>query len=210
MNLLDVLRAANDGGAVRQLGQQFGLDDERAGAALSALVPALASGLAKNATQTGGLENLLGALAGGRHASYLDDLGSLARPETTSDGNNILGHILGSKDVSRQVAQQAAATSGVGPDVLKKMLPVVAAMVMGAMAKNATGGRGAGAGLPGGLGAQLPGGLGGAIGASLGGGSGAGAGGGVLDMLVPMLDRDRDGSVVDDVAGMLGKMLGGR
>lgn len=202
MSLLDVLLSANGGGAVKQLGQQFGLDDDRAGAALSALVPALASGLAKNATQTGGLENLLGALAGGRHASYLDDLGSLARPETTSDGNNILGHILGSKDVSRQVAQQAAASSGVGADVLKQMLPVVAAMVMGAMAKNAGGARGAGAGLPGGLGDV--------IGASLGGGRAPSAGGGVLDMLAPMLDRDRDGSVVDDVAGMLGKMLGGR
>lgn len=210
MNLLDVLLAANDGGAVKQLGRQFGLDDAGAVAALSALVPALASGLAKNATQTGGLDSLLGALAGGRHTGYLDDLGSLARPETTSDGNNILGHILGSKDVSRQVAAQAAASSGIGADVLKRMLPVVATMVMGAMAKKATGGLGAGAGLPAGLGAQLPGGLGDVIGASLGGGRAPSAGGSVLDMLVPMLDRDRDGSVVDDVAGMLGKMLGGR
>jgi hypothetical protein len=60
------------------------------------------------------------------------------------------------------------------------------------MAKRAGG---APAGLPGGLGANL--------------GAGA-AGGGLLDMLTPMLDRDRDGSVVDDVAGMLGKFLGGR
>ena len=65
-------------------------------------------------------------------------------------------------------------------------------MVMGAMAYRAGG---ATAGLPGGLGANL--------------GAG-GAGGGLLDMLTPMLDRDRDGSVVDDVTGMLGKFLGGR
>lgn len=196
MNLLDTLLAANGGGAVKQLGQQFGLGDEQAGAALSALVPALASGLAKNATQTGGLDNLLGALTGGQHAGYLDDPTSLARPETAADGNNILGHILGSKDVSRQVATQAAASSGVGADVLKQMLPVVAAMVMGAMAKKASGGGLATSGIPGGLNMNL--------------GAGTGAGGGVLDMLVPMLDRDRDGSVVDDVAGMLGKFLGGR
>ena len=77
------------------------------------------------------------------------------------------------------MAAQAAASTGVGPDIMKKMLPVVAAMVMGAMAKRAGG---APAGLPGGL----------------------------LDMLTPMLDRDRDGSVVDDVAGLLGTFLGGR
>lgn len=195
MNILEALLAAGNGGAVKQLGQQFGLGDDQAGAALSALVPALASGLAKNATQSGGLDNLLGALAGGRHAGYLDDLASLARPETTADGNNILGHILGSKDMSRQVAQHAASSSGVGADVLKRMLPVVATMVMGAMAKNAVGAGGAS-----GLGGALTGGLGG----------NAGAGGGVLGMLTPLLDRDRDGSVVDDVAGMLGKFLGGR
>ena len=192
MNILEALMAAQGGGAVKQLGQQFGLGDDQASAALSALVPALAAGLAKNATRDGGLEGLTKALAGGRHGSYLDDLGSLTRPETVADGNGILGHILGSKDVSRQVAAQAAASSGVGPDILKQMLPVVAAMVMGAMAKRATG---APAGLPGGLGANL--------------GAG-GAGGGLLDMLTPMLDRDRDGSVVDDVTGMLGKFLGGR
>ena len=191
MNILEALMAAQGGGAVKQLGQQFGLGDDQTSAALSALVPALAAGLAKNATREGGLEGLTAALSGGRHGSYLDDLGSLSRPETVADGNGILGHILGSKDVSRQVAAQAAASSGVGPDILKQMLPVVAAMVMGAMAKNA-GGRAATAGLPGGLGANL------------------GAGGGLLDMLTPMLDRDRDGSVVDDVTGMLGKFLGGR
>jgi hypothetical protein len=191
MNILEALMAAQGGGAARQLGRQFGLSDDQTSAALSALVPALAAGLAKNATREGGLEGLTAALAGGRHGSYLDDLSSLTRTETVADGNGILGHILGSKDMSRQVAAQAAASSGVGSDVLKRMLPVVAAMVMGAMAKNA-GGRAATAGLPGGLGAN------------------AGAGGGLLDMLTPMLDRDRDGSVVDDVTGMLGKFLGGR
>lgn len=204
MNILETMLAAQNGGAVQQLGRQFGLSDDQVGSALSALVPALAGGFAKNAAASGGLDGLLGALAGGRHASYLDDLTSLAQPSTAADGNGILGHVLGSKDVSRQVAVQAAASSGVGADILKKMLPVVAAMMMGAMAKRAGGHAAAPAGLPGGLGGglSLPGGLGANV-------SGA-PGGGLLDMLAPMLDRDRDGSVVDDVAGMLGKMLGGR
>lgn len=191
MNILEALMAAQGGGAVKQLGQQFGLGDDQTSTALAALVPALAAGLARNATREGGLDGLTAALAGGRHGSYLDDVSSLSRPGTVADGNGILGHILGSKDASRQVAAQAAQATGVGPDVLKKMLPIVAAMVMGAMAKKA-GGPAANAGLSGGLGANL------------------GAGGGLLEMLTPMLDRDRDGSVVDDVAGMFGKFLGGR
>lgn len=148
-------------------------------------MPALAGGFAKNAAAGGGLDGLLGALAGGRHAGYLDDLASLAQPSTTADGNGILGHVLGSKDVSRQVAMQAAASSGVGADILKKMLPVVAAMMMGAMAKRAGGHAAAPGGLPGGLGGGLS--LPGGLGANVGGAPG----GGLLDMLAPMLDRDR-------------------
>ena len=187
MNVLEAILAAKNGGAVQQLGRQFGLDDDQATAALSALVPALAAGFSRNVQQEGGLASLASALAGGRHAGYLDDLGSLQRPEAVADGNGILGHIFGSKDVSRQVAARAAQSSGVGPDILKQMLPVVAAMVMASMAKQAKAGpatTGAGVGLPG--------------------------GGGLMDMLGPMLDTNRDGSMMDDVAGMLGKFLGGR
>lgn len=189
MNILEALLNAQDGAAVTQLGQQFGLGQDQTAAAMAALVPGLAAGFARNAASGDGLSGLAAALAGGRHAGYLDDLASLAHPETAADGNGILGHVLGSKDASRALAAQASQASGVSPDLLKRMLPVVAAMMMGAMAK-----RSSGFALPGGLGqsqAGLP-------------------GGGLLDMLAPMLDRDRDGSVVDDVAGMLGKFLGGR
>ena len=189
MNILEALLEAQGGGVVKQLGQQFGLQGDQATAALSALVPALAAGFAKNATQEGGLAGLTAALSGGRHGGYLDDLGSLAHPGTVDDGNGILGHILGTKDASRQVATQAAMSTGLAPAILKQMLPVVAAMMMGAMAKKAIGG--------------------GAVTSGLGAPAG-GMGGGLLDMLAPMLDSNRDGSVVDDVAGMLGKFLGGR
>jgi len=186
MNVLEAILAAQNGGAVKQLGRQFGLGDDQATAALSALVPALAAGFSRNMQQEGGLASLAAALAGGRHTQYLDDLSSLQRPETAADGNGILGHIFGSKDVSRQVATRAAQSSGVGPDILKQMLPVVAAMVMGTMSQRANA-----APSPAGLGAGLP-------------------GGDLMGMLAPMLDADRDGSVMDDVAGMLGKFLGSR
>jgi hypothetical protein len=188
MNILEALLNAQNGDAARQLGSQFGLGEDQTAAALSAIVPGLAAGFARNAS-SGGLAGLTTALASGRHEAYLDDPGLLTSPATTADGNGILGHVLGSKDASRALAAQASQASGISPDLLKQMLPVVAAMMMGAMAKRSSGGA-----LPGGFGpsqAGVP-------------------GGGLLDMLAPMLDRDRDGSVVDDVAGMLGKFLGGR
>jgi hypothetical protein len=180
MNILEAILNAQGGGAARQIGQQFGLGDDQVQSALAALVPALAGGFKRNMASEGGLESLLGALGGGRHQRYLDDPGTLASPETITDGNGILGHVFGSKEVSRQVAARASAQTGIGEGILKKMLPVVAAMMMGSMSKRAS--------QP-----SMPG--------------GAGAGADLLNMLAPMLDANRDGSVVDDVMGMVGKLF---
>lgn len=184
MDLLQAILNAQGGAAVNQLAQNVGLDQRQATSALEQLVPALAAGVSRNVSSPQGLEGLMRALSGGQHTQYLDDVSRLGAPETIQDGNGILGHIFGSKDVSRQVASRASAQTGIGADVLKKMLPMVAALAMGAMAKQTSAPRGNMPGLP----------------------SGAGAGG-LMDMLSPMLDRNRNGSLVDDVAGMLGKFM---
>ena len=54
---------------------------------------------------------------------------------TRSDGNKILGHLLGSKDVSRNVAAHAAESAGIDASTIKKALPMLASLVMGAMSK---------------------------------------------------------------------------
>ena len=58
-------------------------------------------------------------------------------------GNEVLGQIFGKKQVSREVAQQLSATSGIGADILKKLLPIVATMVLGTLAKKMGSGGGA-------------------------------------------------------------------
>ncbi|MBN2369357.1 MAG: DUF937 domain-containing protein [Vicinamibacteria bacterium] len=190
MNMIEALLGNQAGGVVQQLGQQFGLDKSQTSSALTALLPALAAGFKQNTSSQNGLDSLIGALSQGQHGRYLDEIQNLGRPETIDDGNGILGHIFGGKQVSREVARKASAQSGVGTDILKKMLPVVAAIVMGAMAKKQLGG------------SSQPG-----LGAQLGGQGGAG---GLLGMLTPMLDADGDGSVVNDVVGMIGKFMGRR
>jgi hypothetical protein len=185
MNILDSILNAGDGATVRRLGAQLGLNDAQTTSALSALVPALSAGLRQNTQTPDGLGGLVAALSGGQHQRYLDDPGVLGDASTVSDGNGILGHILGSKDVSRDVAARASAQTGLAPDVMKRLLPLVATLVMGAMSRRA-----ASAGTP-----------------SLANASG---GGGLLEMLGGALDRDGDGSAVDDIAGMLGRQFGGR
>lgn len=135
MNLLDSILNAQDGKAVRQLSQQFGLREDQAASAIQNLAPAIAGGLQRNITQ-GGLDDLLVALNKGQHQRYLDDPSALTS-EGIEDGNKILGHVLGSKQASRQVAAEAAQRTGIGDSVLKKVLPAVAALTMGALSRNA-------------------------------------------------------------------------
>ncbi|PHS27130.1 MAG: hypothetical protein COA83_01005 [Methylophaga sp.] len=80
---------------------------------------------------------MLGALGKGNHQRYVDDPNTLSEPESLRDGNKILGHLLGSKDASRQVASQVASSTGIGSSIIKKLLPMVATMLMGAMSKGA-------------------------------------------------------------------------
>lgn len=181
MNILEAILNAQGGAAAREAGQSVGLSPDQTTSALSALVPALAAGLTRNAAQPGGLEALLGALRSGEHARYVDDPSALSRQETVADGNGILGHILGSKDASRALADRGAAQTGLGADVLKKLLPVAATMVMGMLAKQHSGQANVAA---------------------------AGGGGDLLSMLTPMLDRDGDGSALNDILGSVGKMFG--
>lgn len=182
MNILETVVGARNGAAVNQLAAQFGLRPDQATAAIGALMPALAGGLQKNMSSEAGLSSLVAAISGGGHEEYLENPRKLEDPATTADGNAILGHVLGSKDVSRQVASGAAQKTGIDASVLKKMLPVVAAMAMAGLSKQSKTG-----------------------GISTGDPKAAGAGIGA--MLGPLLDRNKDGSMVDDVTGMIGGFL---
>lgn len=201
MSILETILAAQGGDPVRKMGARVGVDENQAQAALQALLPMLAGAVQRNATQPGGLEGLLGALSDGHHQRYLDEPASLQDTQTIDDGNAILGHLLGSKDASRAVAARASAQTGIGADLIKQMLPLVAAMLMGGLSKGASASRG---GMPG------MGDAGGGLFGQLGGGSAGGSGGGLLDMLTPMLDRNRDGSAIDDIIGMAGQLFGKR
>ena len=184
MNILETMLAAQGGGATQQLGRQFGLNDSQVSSALAALVPALAAGFQRNMSDPQGLDGLLSALGGGQHQRYVDDTNALGRAETVADGNGILGHVFGNKEVSKQVASRAAAQTGIGADILKGMLPVVAAMMMGSMSHQVS-----------------------RPSAQAGVGS---SGDALLGMLTPMLDANRDGSMVDDVIGIIGRFTSGR
>jgi hypothetical protein len=197
VQITDVLKQM---GGLASMAKELGVSESQAAAGAEVLIPAILGGFKKQAqAQPSGLEglgSLLGQLGGG---SLLDNV---LAPQATdvNRGNDVLGQIFGSKDVSRTVAQNAASRSGLDPALLRKMLPMVAMLVAGYMAKQG----GAAAQQP----AQAGGGLGGLLGGLLGGrGSGsARPGGSAPGGLASMLDMNGDGNPLDDILGMASKL----
>jgi hypothetical protein len=135
MNILESLINGQRANSVHQAGSGLGLDAGTTENLLRQLVPALTGGLQRNLVSSGGLASLAGALANGNHERYLDDPGALQSPAAVEDGNAILGHLFGSKDVSRDVADRAATKTGIDAGTIKKFLPIAAAAVMAALSK---------------------------------------------------------------------------
>ncbi|UAB79410.1 DUF937 domain-containing protein [Erythrobacter sp. SCSIO 43205] len=167
-------------GAISSMARELGIDERTAQTAAGALLPAIVAGMGRSATggnstpdPLGGLGGLAGALLGGSSAQggAAGGLGGLiggglldavlgSAPTPTQPGNDILGNIFGTKDVSRSVAGEVAGITGIDEGLLKKMLPILAMAVAGYMAKQASAGGGQ---------QQSGGGLGGILGSIVGG-----------------------------------------
>jgi hypothetical protein len=195
MQMIDVLRQM---GGLQSMARDLGVSESQAAAGASALLPAILGGFKKQAqAQPSGLDGLgglLGQLGGG---GLLDNVLAPA-PTDVTRGDDVLGQIFGSREVSRTVAQDAAGRSGLDPALLKKMLPILAMMVAGYMAKRQGGG-----GQGGGLGDLLGGILGGAAGGGAAGVPGRAGSGGLADML----DMNKDGNPLDDIIRFGGKLM---
>ena len=137
--LFDMLTRAQNGNAVEQMARQYGLDQSQVQEAMAALMPAFSQGLKRNASNPNDLGAFLNALSSGQHAQYFEDATRAFSPHGMQEGNGILGHLFGSKDLSRAVAAQASQATGIGQDVLKQMLPALATMIMGGLFKQSTG-----------------------------------------------------------------------
>lgn len=133
--LYDLMLQAQNGGALDVMAKQFGLAQKQANDAITALMPAFSEGLKRSAANPYDFGSFLKALYSGDYAKYFDDMTKAFTPSGIAEGNDLLGQFFGSKDVSRAVAAQAAQMTGIGQEIYKQMLPVVASTLMGGLFK---------------------------------------------------------------------------
>jgi hypothetical protein len=194
MQITDVLAQM---GGLQSIARELGVSEGQAADGAEALLPAILGGFKKQAqSQPSGLDGLAGVLGQLGGGGLLDNVLS-PQPTDVSRGNDVLGQIFGSRDVSRTVAADAASRTGLDPSLLKQMLPMLAMLVAGFMAKQ-QGGAAPSPSASGGLGDLL----GGLLGGAAPGGAAARGGG-----LGALLDMNGDGNALDDILRLAGKAM---
>lgn len=139
MNILDLIRSAPQGQDIATLARTFDVPPEQAEAAIAAVIPAFSRGIERASLSRGGLADLMRLIG---EQQQLPAAQGFKGDGWQQAGIDALSQILGSKDASRRVAQQAAASSGLSDVLIKQMLPYIAPMIIAAIAKGLQGGLG--------------------------------------------------------------------
>jgi hypothetical protein len=133
-NLYEIIRNAHGGHALDNLATQFGITTEQADAAVKAVVPVLSEGFLKQASEPHAFGSFIGALGEGQHLAAFTDPAAAQATATAQKGGDILSQILTSHNARE--ALRASSGTGISPDTLAKMLPVIASMLFGGLAKS--------------------------------------------------------------------------
>jgi hypothetical protein len=203
MQLTDILRQT---GGLQAMARELGVSEREAATGAEALLPAILGGFKRQVqAHPAGLDGLGGLLDQLGGAALHDDV-LAPEPTDPNRGDEVLGRIFGSREVSRTVAQHASTRSGLDPSLLKQMLPLLAMLVTGFMARQHGGASAQPDAQPGAPAGGI--GLDGLLGGLLGGGPAGGmSAGGPASGLGALLDLDGDGNALDDVLRMAGAAL---
>jgi len=189
-NLIDLLQSQLSDGLIDQLSKQIGAPQQQTRTAADSILSSLIGGLAKNAQQPGGADAIANALDNDHDGSLLDNLNDLIGGNTAkvnpraANGEGILKHVLGGK--KGNVMDMVSQISGLGQGQAGNLMSILAPIVMGMLGKQKQK-----SGLDSGGIANI---LAGALGAQ------KQRGGLATTLITNLLDRDGDGSAVDDVA----------
>lgn len=111
----------------------FGIPADQQAKALQAMMPAFWLGLKKNTADPFGVAAFWQQLASGHYKSYFDNPLLAVSPSGIAEGNKLVEAMFGSPEVSRAVALQVEAATGITQDVVRRMMPVYANIMMGGL-----------------------------------------------------------------------------
>ncbi|MDO5522684.1 MAG: DUF937 domain-containing protein [Bacteroidia bacterium] len=193
MNLSELLNGPIGQSVINNVSAQLGMDQKQAAGAVNIAIPAILAGMTRNAQSPQGATSLNNALEAKHDGSLLDNLTGMLQGNAANlqqDGAGILGHVFGSQ--KQAVEQGISQKTGISLQKIGPLLAMLAPIVMAYLGKEK---RQANTGA-GGLGDLLGGLLGGAQPQKR-------SGGGLMGMVGGLLDKNKDGNVLDDIFGMI-------
>ena len=192
---LEALLGLLQGQDIGNLASQVGGNEGEAKNGVMAALPAMLAALGKNTGTEKGAEELNNALEKKHDGSILDNLsGYLSNPDL-KDGAGILNHLFGNQ--TSNVANAVSQSSGLDTNGSMKMLQMLAPILMGMLGQQKKQNNLDAKGL-GNLTSMLASNFGSEAGTS-----------GIMETVTNLLDANKDGNVVDDIMGMVGKFFGG-
>ena len=189
--IMDMVAQLSQGDTLKKLGSQLGVDQEALGRGMSTALPLLVSALANNASSPDGAQALHGALTRDHDGSAVKNASTALVDADTDDGSKILGHVLG--DRQDAAAQTIAKATGMDREAAARLLATLAPVVMGALGHLQQ---------QHGLDAQ---GLSDRLNQEVD--KARQAAPGIMDVATRLLDRNQDGSILDDVGGFVGRLF---
>ena len=205
-SILDLLNSDLRKQLISGASAQTGQSADKTSSVLTMALPFLLGAMKKNASTPDGAAGLLSALGGKHDGSILDNLGGLfsggVDDAVQQDGEGILGHILGNSrpNVENALSQKSGMDAGSVAQILKVAAPILMG-VLGKQTRQSNVSDSSG------------------LGSLLGGMMGSQSAPQDQSFIESLLDADGDGSIIDDVAGMvlggskkkggLGGLLGG-
>ncbi|UBZ06423.1 DUF937 domain-containing protein [Salegentibacter mishustinae] len=204
-SILDLLNTQMGEELVKKASSKTSEDKGKVTSALGMALPLILGAMKRNTTDPEGAENLNKALQSEKHnGDVLNNLEEKDAEELTGEGSKILNHVLGSRQ--SRISKTIAGALNMDESSVNKILEMAAPVIMGLLGQQKRKDNVGASGLSGLLGSVM--------------GSNSSHDQSLVETL---LDADGDGSVIDDVAGMvlggkkgkkggslLGGMLGGK
>lgn len=193
MDLQQLMNGAIGQQATQLISSQLGIDANQAQSAVGLALPTLLNALNKNASTNEGAASLYNAITKDHANGGVEDLAGMAQNALSSgEGSSILKHILGGlqPNVENAISQNA----GIGGGQAGQILQILAPLVLKTL-----GNQSQSQGLD----------IGGLVGllTNVVSNQQQQTAPQQNDIISQLLDRDKDGSVIDDVAGLLGNLF---
>lgn len=134
-NIFEMMQGGKGQAGLDGLARQFGISPEQATRAATAVLPALVLAMQRSVPNPSAFANLMSGFNAGPFTNFFNNPGQPVPPQAQAQGEQMLGQIFGSADLTRRVAEQAATWSGVSAQIIQQMMPIMAGAVVGSLSQ---------------------------------------------------------------------------